>query len=344
MTVEPLSRWALIRSTSVGECERSAAALLAEHRLHIPETAKLNASVNGISVGGVSLFYMSYRAHLKVTAPPLAAFMAVCVPLEGSLELRQGRTRFEARAGRGAVLLSFDEPFEMRWSPDLSMFCYRIDVSTLRDFATTLDSPADNQLTFAREVTDLRVVESLRGCARVTELAVAQCIPGQSIAPSLAARLRDHILLTTLVAQPNSWRPEFMAKDFGGGRAAISAAVDYIEAHPLSATPNAVAISTCMSLRALQENFRRSLGTTPHAYILKTRLRRAHEELQAADPGLGATVTDVARRWGFTNVGRFADRYARTYGQTPSQTLRGTRRGDRSSKGARLIHTEHGCG
>jgi transcriptional regulator GlxA family with amidase domain len=37
----------------------------------------------------------------------------------------------------------------------------------------------------------------------------------------------------------------------------------------------------------------------------------------------GATsVTDVATRWGFFHLGRFAQAYGQLYGERPSQTLR----------------------
>ncbi|PXW99866.1 AraC family transcriptional regulator [Mycolicibacterium moriokaense] len=323
---EPLSQRALMRSTSVRECEQNVANLLHQHRLHLAKSADLDASVNGVSIGGVSLYYMSYRAHLAVTASPMTDFMAICLPLEGSLELRQGRTRFEAQAGRGAAVLTFDEAFAMEWSADLSMFLFKIDVSALRDFAASLDPQSDDDLQFKREVSDPRTLKSLAGCARVTELAVAQLRPGQRIPPALAARLRDHILLTALVAQPNSQRPHFMTRDRTVRRGAVAKAIDFIEAHPVSATPNEVARQAGLSARALQENFKSALGTTPYAYILKTRLRRAHEELQAGDRELGATVTDVAKRWGFNNIGRFAEQYAQAYRQRPSETLRGARR------------------
>jgi transcriptional regulator GlxA family with amidase domain len=71
-------------------------------------------------------------------------------------------------------------------------------------------------------------------------------------------------------------------------------------------------------------NFQDTLGTTPHAYILKTRLRRAHDELLAADKDFGLTVADVAARWGFTNMGRFAEQYGRVYQEKPSDTLKAT--------------------
>jgi AraC-like DNA-binding protein len=41
-----------------------------------------------------------------------------------------------------------------------------------------------------------------------------------------------------------------------------------------------------------------------------------------ADPSRGATVTDIATRWGFYNHTRFVARYRRTYGVNLGHTLR----------------------
>lgn len=76
-----------------------------------------------------------------------------------------------------------------------------------------------------------------------------------------------------------------------------------------------------MSVRSLQESFRRSLDTTPMASLRGIRLEKVHRELSAAEPGT-TTVTDVATRWCFLHLGRFAAAYARAYGEHPSETLR----------------------
>jgi AraC family ethanolamine operon transcriptional activator len=46
-------------------------------------------------------------------------------------------------------------------------------------------------------------------------------------------------------------------------------------------------------------------------------------ELRAAEPGT-ARVTDVAMRWGFWQLGRFAVEYRALFGERPSQTLYST--------------------
>jgi transcriptional regulator GlxA family with amidase domain len=98
--------------------------------------------------------------------------------------------------------------------------------------------------------------------------------------------------------------------------------VEFIDAHaaePLTLADIVAASGT--GPRALQEAFRRHRGTTPTGYLRRVRLERAHRELQAADPGQGATVAAVAARWGFAHRGRFAAAYREAYGRAPQQTL-----------------------
>ncbi|MBO4256202.1 AraC family transcriptional regulator [Streptomyces griseorubiginosus] len=71
--------------------------------------------------------------------------------------------------------------------------------------------------------------------------------------------------------------------------------------------------------RSLQRSFRRHTGVSPREYIQSVRLARAHEDLVA---GAGATVADIALRWGFNHVPRFAHAYKERYGVPPSTTLR----------------------
>lgn len=329
---EPLSRWALMRSTSVRDSEVAGAKLLSSHCLRSVDRSRFDAHINGLSVGGVSLYYMKYQAALAVAAAPMRDFFAVCLPLQGGFELRQGSTRFEAYAGRSAVVVSPREPFTMEWSPDLSMFCLRIDKPALRDFAAFVDAEVDGGIAFRREVTCPHALQSLLGCVRLPELAASRLAPGQRIPGRLASRIGEQIMLTTLLAQPNTLSAKLATDTPPVGRAAIRDAVDFIEAHPAAATPSDVAAHAGLSLRALEVNFKDVLGTTPYAYILTARLRRSHDELRAADQDFGTKVTAVARRWGFTNFGRFASQYRQVYRENPSDTLKRSQSGGQSDE------------
>ncbi|MBV1850027.1 AraC family transcriptional regulator [Catellatospora tritici] len=105
--------------------------------------------------------------------------------------------------------------------------------------------------------------------------------------------------------------------------AALRRAVAFVDAHAHQpVTVEDIADAAGLSCRALQTAFSRHVGTTPMAYLRRVRLERAHRDLQAADPTRGATVADVARRWGFTSLSRFAAVYQQEYGRSPRHTLR----------------------
>ena len=76
-----------------------------------------------------------------------------------------------------------------------------------------------------------------------------------------------------------------------------------------------------MSVRALQYAFRSHCGITPTGYLRRVRLERAHRQLQTADPAVGMTVAEAARRGGWANQAKFAA-YRAQYGVPPSHTLR----------------------
>lgn len=104
--------------------------------------------------------------------------------------------------------------------------------------------------------------------------------------------------------------------------ARLRAAVQYIHDH--AAEPVTVAElseASGLSVRSVQESFRRVFDVSPLTYLRHVRLDRVRAELLELDPQLGA-VGDVARRWGFAHLGRFSASYAERFGEYPKQTLR----------------------
>ncbi|WP_176491491.1 AraC family transcriptional regulator [Curtobacterium sp. 'Ferrero'] len=104
--------------------------------------------------------------------------------------------------------------------------------------------------------------------------------------------------------------------------ARLRAAVEHIHAHAAEdITVRELSAIAGLSVRSVQESFRRVFDVSPLTYLRQVRLDRVREELLAQDPQVGA-VGDVARRWGFTHLGRFSASYAERFGEYPKQTLR----------------------
>ncbi len=101
----------------------------------------------------------------------------------------------------------------------------------------------------------------------------------------------------------------------------VSRAIDYIEARladPISMRDICAAIRVCP--RTLSYAFAEVLGVSPKSYLLAMRLNRTHRDL--GDATIHSSIQNIAGRWGFSHMGRFAHFYRSAYGERPSDTYR----------------------
>jgi AraC-like DNA-binding protein len=140
--------------------------------------------------------------------------------------------------------------------------------------------------------------------------------------PLIAEQLRSCVLSGLLLSVPHKYHDELIGPPTAGPPRAIRRAVEAIHDEPERAfTVADLARIANMSVRSLQEGFRRHVGSAPMTYLQSVRLDRAHESLRRADPGR-LTVSAAAHRWGFAHLGRFASAYRLRFGESPSETLR----------------------
>jgi AraC-like DNA-binding protein len=105
----------------------------------------------------------------------------------------------------------------------------------------------------------------------------------------------------------------------------VERAIDYMHANlhlPLTITDIANAIG--ISDRLLQLEFRKFRDTSPIVYLRRIRLDAVHAELSQPENEL--PVREVALKWGFTHIGRFAAQYRDAFGLYPSETVKRTSR------------------
>ena len=134
----------------------------------------------------------------------------------------------------------------------------------------------------------------------------------------------NFLMTGLLLAQPHNYSEQLAERRHGAHRPTpVKRVVDLIESHPEEElSVERLAEEAGVSARSLQRHFRESVGVSPRQYLQQVRLARVHADLRAARPGSGVTVADVALRWGFTHVPRFAGAYLERYGEQPSATLR----------------------
>lgn len=101
---------------------------------------------------------------------------------------------------------------------------------------------------------------------------------------------------------------------------AVRRAIKYSDALRRPIKMSELAEAARVSTRTLELGFQETMATTPQEFMRWSRMNSVQRELAAARSG-AASVTEVAVRWGFSELGRFAYEYKRLFGELPSTTL-----------------------
>lgn len=115
------------------------------------------------------------------------------------------------------------------------------------------------------------------------------------------------------------------SRSFKGRCQVVKEATDFALTH--TAEPITVA-DLCqkfnISRRMLNYCFQEVLDTNPVQYLRSLRLNGARRELREC-VGNPQAIRDIAGKWGFWHLSRFAGEYRALFGELPSETLRGQR-------------------
>lgn len=143
----------------------------------------------------------------------------------------------------------------------------------------------------------------------------------KALSPLYASELEDEIMyhLSLAVLRDGS-HSSVLASDCGS--LSIDRAEQYLCAHldrSISRVELADVAST--SIRSLSRGFKRRWGMGPMEFLKNRRLDAVFCVLLGAEKG-EITVSEVASRFGFSQLGAFAGQYRMAFGELPSETLR----------------------
>ncbi|WP_159444814.1 helix-turn-helix domain-containing protein [Rhizobium hainanense] len=139
--------------------------------------------------------------------------------------------------------------------------------------------------------------------------------------PIVMKNLTESFFQMLLLSVPNNFSEQLHGNIASPSPGHVKRAIDYMRAHlsePL--TLEDIAFASGTGARALQMGFRQFKSSSPMSYLRNLRLEAVHQEL-SSNPS-ASSVSDVAIRWGFVQLGRFSGEYRVRYGELPSDTLR----------------------
>jgi AraC-like DNA-binding protein len=281
----------------------------------------LNMSV--VSVGALTLGRLRYDTDILKDCGELGNAFHVNVPLNGEVVSRCGTEQICATTNTAAVFNPRGRTVLENWRAGTTQLCLKIDRTLVeQEVARFLDHPLHDPLRFDFAM-DLRSGHGQRWMQALRLLSDELDSPGGAIAhPLLAVEVQRLIIGTLIWAQPHSYSEELRKPAVKLRPRNVHQAMQAIDANPeMPWTAGQLAEVAGVGLRSLEEGFRRHVGVSPIQYLRSVRLDRAHQDLLSEEPET-TTVTEIAFRWGFSHLSRFAEAYAQRYGEKPSDTLR----------------------
>jgi AraC-like DNA-binding protein len=317
------ARYTRRRTTDRDEAEDIVSDFYLPNRVHLSGPPDpLDLQLTGLHLGGLNAGRLSYGRNVRLSTADAQNFH-VNMPVCGRVVSRQGSSGDVTTAVGEPLVFSPDAPAEMTWSARCVQLCLMVPRARLEaELERLLGRTVRSRLRFDFGVPVPGDVG--RRWRSVLDLVADELDHPSGLAghPGAGHHLEGVVLDALLLAQPHNYRDAATRPTPRAPGPAVRRAVELLEDRPAEPwTTVGLSAEVHLSVRALQEGFKRDLGMSPLAYLRLVRLRRAHRVLEQATPE-STTVAAVALGLGLLHMGRFAASYRRAFGEMPSETLR----------------------
>jgi AraC-like DNA-binding protein len=288
-----------------------------------PSTA-VDLRINVVRVGRITAGYLRFGSAIQILTAEASNYH-VDIPLTGRAVMRAGSRRPVYGTPRTASIFMPGDTADLDCDEDFSQLAIMIPRAELNlELESLLGHSVTTPLKFSAE---LGLVEG-PGRTVLDTLRLVDQVSNETSGllqhPLASQRLEQVLMASLLLTQQHNYCDALSSSVPAAGQRPVAHAVDLLRANPERAwTVSELANEVTVSVRSLQEGFRRSIDSTPMAYLRELRLEQIHDELSHAEPG-SVAVSSVAARWGITHLGRFAANYQRRFSEKPSETVRRT--------------------
>ncbi|PHR59932.1 MAG: transcriptional regulator [Robiginitomaculum sp.] len=323
MKALPLEKFMLQKSDNIAEVRSLVGDIFCPHTVSPKKTGRLaKFQMNHVKFGkSSSLNYLKYGSEVTIEPGKMADVFNVQVQLSGNTKTICGDQGASMTQGTASVL-SPGQYVTMDWSEDASMLIYSVSKQAVEK---KLEAILGGHLTNTLVFDTMMNCETGGGSAFWRSLQFLQKeleISGQFLnAPLAVDHFEQSLILSMLYGQQHNYSG---ALEHGISFVApihVKRVEDYIRANARNRiTIEDLTQISGVSARTLFAGFKQFRGISPMKYLREVRMDFVQKDL--LDPSLSKTVTEIAMRWGFIQLGRFSVEYKKKFGQSPSETMR----------------------
>ena len=313
-----LRQHALFASADVDEVRVRVAEVLNDHWLE-PCGASLAARFYGIKADSISVCMLEYGEAVTVETQPAGSFVLVQTAVCGSVSVESLEGRWTVSPGC-AVILPSSAPLRLEWEAGATQVILKVPLSRLHAaYSDLTGSHPCGPLEFNREI-ELDSVDGEQWNALLRYFC-GQLAETAPIALLKARVAEDALMRHLLCAQSISLHEHLSGRHRMLAPKQVRRAREFMESRlQESLSLQEVADHAGVSTRSLSRAFQLQYGMSPLQWLRTLRLDRIRSDLRSASSG--ASVSEVAMRWGWSHLGRFAAAYRQRFGEAPHETLR----------------------
>jgi AraC-like DNA-binding protein len=266
---------------------------------------------------------ISTNRDLRVYSADVAENFHINLPVRGRVLCSSDRNPpLVTTVGQASVFMPEEKP-DTHWGTDTAQLCMMVPRSVVEDELEVFLGYRPHRLLRFGSVMELAQGERRAWYDLLSLLARDVTDRGTLSRQRVARRHFERLVIDGLLMLLEHNYTSILVDGYDTSvRGAVAKAVALIEESPADSWSSvALAARVHVSVRSLQAGFRQELDASPMDYVRTVRLSRARDDLKASQ-GSRSTVAEIAARWGFVHLGRFAANYRAAFGEMPSTTLR----------------------
>jgi AraC-like DNA-binding protein len=315
-----LSNYPAIHTSDPEDARARVKAVFGATSFEVPgRETRFEARANFLQVGDLKLYYCAFASDVSIGFGEVP-FIRQIFNINGRMRYSGGALTGEVAPGSSTGILPAGVPLRFDFKSSYRHLVVRIEQNALQRYLSVLLArEIDDELRFDDRADQDQAMKRVR--RMIFQFASDFDTRGDSFSDLAKAEMTRIAMMRFLMYHRHNYSHFLFREPPPGSTTAVRVVEEYIEANwdkPIDI--EAMSAIARISARSLFRQFRKDRGYSPAEFAKRIRLDRAKEMLEQSEGQ--ASVTQVALKCGFQNLGHFARDFRLAFGELPSDALR----------------------